>query len=242
MSHILTNEWIICIGGITMANRPVFYSLNVAPFYEKCDNEFDFHPGFSVSQKQKNIRGLHESYLQQYPTRNILEISSKSEEKLGVMLSAFNLQLSRNNQTFTVETAFQGSKVFENGTQYKDLYYATSLEAKKDERLKESGKIVCFEFEGEVFPNEPQTFFYNWIYISALAENKELASEIMRYDSFSDIEFNEKKSINCQAIAAAIYVGLAKSSMLEKALSSKEEFLNIVYGQENRYEQISLFD
>ena len=225
-----------------MANRPIYYSLNVPPFYEKCDNQFEFHPGFSTSQKQKNIRGLHDSYLQQHPERSILEISSKSEKKLGVMLSAFNLQFSRNNHIYTVETAFQGSKVFENGAQYMDLYYGTSLEAKKDTRLKESGKIVHFQFEGEVFPNEPQTFFYNWLYISALNDNKELAAEVMRYDSFSDIEFNEKKSINCQAIAAAIYVGLVKGSMLEKALSSKENFLNIVYGQERKYEQISLFD
>ena len=55
-------------------------------------------------------------------------------------------------------------------------------------------------------------------------------------------EFNEKKSINCQAMAAAIYVGLVKSSMLEKALLSKESFLSIVYGQERTCEQISLFD
>ena len=67
-------------------------------------------------------------------------------------------------------------------------------------------------------------------------------SWIIRYDSFSDIEFNEKKSINCQAIAAAIYVGLVQSSMLDKALSSKENFLSIVYEQERTYEQISLFD
>jgi len=225
-----------------MANRPIYYSLNVPPFYEKCDNQFEFHPGFSTSQKQKNIRGLHDSYLQQYPKRNILEISSKSEEKLGVMLSAFNLKLTRHNHIYTVETAFQGSKVFENGAQYMDLYYGTSLEAKKDTRLKESGKIVHFQFEGEMFPNEPQTFFYNWLYINALNDNKELASEVMRYDSFSDIEFNEKKSINCQAIAAAIYVGLVRGELLEKALSSKENFLNIVYGQERKYEQISLFD
>ena len=121
--------------------------------------------------------------------------------------------------------------------EYMDLYYGTSLEAKKDTRLKESGKIVHFQFEGEVFPNEPQTFFYNWLYVNALKDNNELAFEIMQYDSFSDIEFNENKSINCQAMAAAIYVGLVKSSMLEKALSSKENFLNIVYGQERKYEQ-----
>lgn len=225
-----------------MANRPVYYSLSVPPFYEKCDNQFEFHPGCSASQKQKNIRGLHESYLQQYPERRILEISSKSEEKLGVMLSAFNLHFSKNSHIYTVETAFQGSKVFENGVQYVDLYHGTSYAAKKDTRLKESGKIVHFEFEGEVFPNEPQTFFYNWLYINALKDNEELAVEVMKYDSFSDIEFNEKKSINCQAIAAAIYVGLVNGLMLEKALSSKESFLSIVYGQEKTYKQISLFD
>lgn len=225
-----------------MANRPVYHSLNVPPFYEKCDNQFEFNPGFSVSQKQRNIRALHESYLQQYPDRHILEVSSKSEEKLGVLLSAFNLQFFRNNKLYTVESAFQGSKVFENGVQYTDLYHATSSAAKKDTRLIESGKVVCFQFGDDMFPNEPKTFFYNWLYINALVNNDELTSQIMRYDSFSDIEFNEKKSINCQAMAAAIYVGLVKSTLLEKALLSKENFLRIVYEQEKKYEQISLFD
>ncbi len=33
---------------------------------------------------------------------------------LGISLSAFNLTLTNNTKTFSVECAFQGSKVFEN--------------------------------------------------------------------------------------------------------------------------------
>ena len=50
------------------------------------------------------------------------------------------------------------------------------------------------------------------------------------YDAFTDIEFNPKKSINCQAQAAAVYVSLEKQGLLLEALKSKEAFLNIVYG------------
>ena len=52
---------------------------------------------------------------------------------------------------------------------------------------------------------------------------------ILEYDAFTDISFNPKKSINCQAEAAAIYVSLYRQNLLKEALSSEEAFLKIVY-------------
>ena len=70
------------------------------------------------------------------------------------------------DKKISVECAFQGSKVFEGHIQYKDLYKVDSIQAKKDKRLKKSGKIIGFSFDGEFWENEPKTTFYDWIYIN----------------------------------------------------------------------------
>ena len=149
---------------------------------------------------------------------------------MGVSLSAFHLMLhTAEGKEYTVESAFQAGKVFENGGPYRDLLEASPRAAKKDERLRTSGGIVAFEYNGERFATEPKTLFYNWIYMNALAQSKALAAQILEYDAFTDIEFNPQKSINCQAEAAAVYVSLQRLGLLEEALQSKEKFREIVY-------------
>ena len=130
---------------------------------------------------------------------------------------------------FSVESAFQASKVFEKGGPYKDLLDVSSRIAKKDERLKNSGKIVAFSINKQIFNTEPKTYFYNWLYINTLHLYNELTEQLLIYDAFTDIAFNPQKSINCQAEAAAIYVSLAKQGLLKDALKDKQQFKEIVY-------------
>lgn len=92
-----------------MANRPVYYIENDRVEEKMID--FEWCPGFSVGQKQKSIRNLHENFKNHFHWANMLEISSKSESDLGVKLSAFNLTIKTKNKTFSVESAFQSSKV-----------------------------------------------------------------------------------------------------------------------------------
>ena len=47
------------------------------------------------------------------------------------------------------------------------------------------------------------------------------------FDAFTDIEFNPKRQVNCQAAAAAFYVSLCRTGKLEEAMSSREAFLRI---------------
>lgn len=217
-----------------MANRPVYVTKDSAPYVERIDTDFTFYAGFSAQQKRLSIRSLHAAFLGNYPKKNLLEISSKSENPLGVKLSAFNLKIFHEDsgKVFSVESAFQGSKVFEGGGPYVDLINKTSREAKKDERIRNSGKLIGFKFFGEVFPIEPTTYFYDWLYINALSLNSNLADELLNFDAFTDIEFNPKKSSNCQAHAAAIFVGLSRANLIRDALSSREDFLEIVYPKE----------
>lgn len=213
-----------------MAIRPVFIVTLDKRYCVKENVNFEFFRGFSDTQKRKSIKSLHQEYLKKDCTKKILEISSKSEEELGVKLSAFNLMIkTKNGKEFSVESAFQSSKVFEKGGPYKELLDVPSRVAKKDERLQNSGRVIGFNINGKDFSTEPKTYFYNWLYINTLHLNKELATKIMEYDAFTDIAFNPKKSINCQAEAAAIYVSLKRQGLLEEALKDKDSFRKIVY-------------
>ncbi|HHX8355461.1 hypothetical protein R7P67_22475 [Vibrio sp. Vb0937] len=218
-----------------MALRPIFCPMldgDIGVVEKMMD--FKWHPGVSVSQKQKSINELH-TVAKTHGLDDVLEVSSKSLDELGVALSAFNLCITTKvkQQRFTVETAFQGSKVFENGGPYRDLFGLDSLAAKKDERTKSSGNLTHFEFFGTVFPNTPRTYFYDWLYINALVQNDDLAKRVIKYQAFSDIEFNPKKSINCQAYSVALYVSLMHHNLLDKALSSPESFLSLTEAQYN---------
>lgn len=212
-----------------MAIRPVFCSSMMKPFYQERNIEFTFFSGFSVSQKQKSIDSLHEQFLKKNQSVQVLEVSSKSKLDIGIQLSAFNLKIKYRDAFIPVECAFQGSKKFELGGPYQDLYFKTSYDAKKDMRLHESGKLIKFVYDNVEYPLEPKDIFYNWIYINALHNNAELANQVIQFDSFTDIEFNPKKSINCQARAVAIYVGLVKAEKIEEALLSFDTFKSIVY-------------
>ena len=201
-----------------MAKRPVFApNPSEFPYVEVIDVEFQWYPGFAKSQLQKSIDSLHLA-AKSRGINPILEISGKSEFALGVSLSAFNLKLQApSGQTMSVECAYQGSKVFEKGGPYHDLYTVSSREAKTDERIQNSGKLISFIFCGKEFPTEPKTAFYDSLYITALWQNKQnLAPELVKFQGFSDIVFNPQRSFNCQARAAAIFVSLSQNQLLHE--------------------------
>lgn len=212
-----------------MAIRPVFEVLENEKLFERREVQFTWFNGRALEKSRKNIQGLHENYLATNPDKKILEISTKSEEELGVKLSAFNLMVREN---VSLESAFQGSKVFKLGGPYTDIIGKPSLYAKSDGRLKKSGALIGFSFEGKNFPNEPPTYFYNWFYVSTLAANKDLADELLerKFDAFTDIAFNPNRGkVNCQAEAAAIFVSLSRQNLLSDAIADEKNFLRIVY-------------
>jgi hypothetical protein len=188
--------------------------------------EFTWHPGLSKSQKQRSIASLHKAARPEHGLQYLLEISSKSEHEHGRMLSAFSLELARENgRRGSVETVFQGSKVFEQGGPFTDLYDVTSKAAKTDERLQTSGRLVGFRFDDLDWPLDPKTAFYDWLYLNAVHQQPDLADYIHRFDGFTDIEFNPKMSINCQAYSAALYASLSRRGVLESAIRTPKAFL-----------------
>ena len=214
---------------IFMANRPVFAVGNERNLCQVHQVEFLWYPGLSKSQKMKSSLSLRESFLENRKGLRALEVSRYSDSHLGMALSAFNLTLTtKAGKKIPVECAFQGSKIMKGYGHLSDQYDVTAMEAKKDPRHSGS-QLLGFAFDGEEFGLHPRSGFYNWLYIRALAENQELAVQLMEYDAFTDIAFNPAKSSSCQAEACAYYVALRRYGLLEDAMESKDKFLQIVY-------------
>ena len=211
-----------------MAKRPVFFPLGKKNHLVREINfDFIWNPGFAPVQKKKNIIALHAAAAKQ-GFKPLLEISSKSEDILGQRLSAFSLEIETEIGKISLESAFQGSKVFEKGGPFTDIYKKSSREAKKDQRIKNSGKLIAFNYFGKKWPLIPKTAFYDWLYISTLQPHQEYLKRLFLYKGFTDIEFNPKKSINCQARTCALLVSLLKLNALDEALSSQNNFIKIV--------------
>lgn len=203
-----------------MAARPVFVpSERGTALVREIQVAFEWNPGMAPSQKKKNIAALHAKAAAVGLTP-LLEISSKSEFEIGQKLSAFALKFRIDGRETSVESAFQGSKVFDRGGPFQDLYFVDSREAKRDERLKDAGRLIGFRYDGEDFPLSPPTVFYDWLYINALFPREEWHTQLLNYAGFTDIEFNPERSVNCQARSCATLVSLAKRGMLDEAIES----------------------
>lgn len=229
-----------------MTERPVFIP---APDTNKLVAEMFFplkwHSGFAPSQKEKNIAALHEAAAAA-GVAPILEISTKSDKQRGQHLSAFYMKVkSTRIGEIPLECAFQGSKVFERGGPFTDLYAKDVREAKRDPRLKESGRLIGFQFEDMSFPLEPKTAFYDWLYVTFLYPWRDWGQKLYAYAGFTDIEFNPYRSINCQARSCALFLSLMKRGLLDEAVQSPSDFLHIIssfdYRPQLRGDQTPLF-
>jgi hypothetical protein len=222
-----------------MAERPIFIPApDSAELVKELPMRLVWNSGFAPIQKKKNVIALHAAAAKA-GYAPLLEVSTKSEEKIGQRLSAFSLKVHSDRfGNMPLEAAFQGSKVFEHGGPYTDLYTVEDVrDAKRDRRLKESGPLKGFEFGNLRFPLEPKTAFYDWLYIGALYEHREwLRNHIFQYAGFTDIEFNPERSINCQARSCALLVTLMKNNWLDEAISSPEAFIRLLSSREYRPE------
>jgi len=221
-----------------MAERPVFIS---APESERLVEERFFsikwHSGFAVTQKEKNIAALHEA-AKACGIAPLLEVSTKSKSERGRHMSAFHMTAdTKELGPIKLELAFQGSKVFERGGPFTDLYRKGEKEigqAKRDLRLQESGPLIGFRFEGFDFPLEPKTAFYDWLYCSFLFNYRDWAVKLYEYAGFTDVEFNPHRSINCQARAAALFLSLMKRGQLDEAMQTPSDFIRVLLASRYR--------
>lgn len=213
-----------------MARRPVFVPDSDTPYVSELSLDFEYFPGSSIGQKQRSVASLHASYVDRFPSSRVLEVSSRSKRDIGVQLSAFNLMIEDPGRgSYSVECAFQASKVFRHGGPFVDLLNTSSRAAKTDRRLRNSGELIGFKYFSDEFPLEPKTYFYDWLYASALCRDEKVVDQVMTFDAFTDIEHNPERSINCQARTVAKVVGLARAGLLTDALQSPQAFLELGY-------------
>ncbi len=93
-----------------MAERPIFVPVPAErDLVKEIYFRLTWHPGFAVVQKQKNVAALHAAAAAAGYSP-LLEISTKSQEKLGQHLSAFHLKVRGRDGEIPLECAFQGSK------------------------------------------------------------------------------------------------------------------------------------
>lgn len=215
-----------------MAERPVFIpKFSGFRLVDEVLVEFKWHPGMAASQKMKNVDELHHAAAMR-GLGPLLEVSSKAASESGRKLSAFSLKIVLEGREIPLECAFQGSKVFEQGGPDTNLYWGDGRDAKRDPRLKESGRLLGFRFEGKDYPLTPPTAFYDWIYFRALYPYREWIAKVgERCSAFTDIEFNPSRSINCQARSLALAISLLKRNLADDAIKSFDDFLKILAPQ-----------
>lgn len=212
-----------------MAKRLVFF-LDQENNFTKKEYEFKWYAGFSKIQLQKSVNELQKHFLNDFPNKKILEVTSASEDLIAKKLSAMNLQVMTSQGIYKVEQLFQAGKIFRNAGSQEKLLKLSSRKAKQENKVTNAhDELVEFKIFNTKFPLEPKTYFYNWIYMKALHQHPNLVKEVVKYDAFTDIFFNSQKSINCQAQACSIYVSLLRRGILEETLASKEKFLKNIY-------------
>jgi len=211
-----------------MAERPIFVpSIDGPELVNEISCQLRWHTGFAPIQKKKNIKALHEAAANA-GFSPLLEVSTKSDDALGQHLSAFHLKVHHSTAgEITLECAFQGSKVFEGGGPYTDMYRMDPKSAKRDHRLHNSGRLIAFRFEDFNFPLEPKTVFYDWLYVNAIFPHRDWLKRLYQYAGFTDIEFNPERSINCQSRSCALFVALNRKDLLLEAVRSPQSFIRI---------------
>lgn len=198
-----------------MAQRPMFIASDAGPPYvEEIAVNFTWYAGMAGTRKQMSIESLHRAARDDHDIHPILEVSSRSSDPLGRALSAFRLTLQLGDgREATVESAFQGSKVFSGGGPFVDLYDTDGSTARRDPRVRDSGELIGFELSGEPWPTEPVHGFYEWLYNLGLERSEVDDADLARYAGFTDIEFNPKRSWNCQARAVARRQGMLRAGL-----------------------------
>jgi hypothetical protein len=214
-----------------MAERPVFMPReNGKVLVNEVPVTFRWHPGMAASQKRKNVVALHEA-AHARGIKYLLEVSSKSDREIGRKLSAFHQKVRlQDGRLIPLECAFQGSKVFEHGGPYNDLFDMEPRDAKRYDRLRTSGNLIKFVFEDREYPLSPKSAFYDWLYINAILPERNWLKRLSKVEGFTDIEFNPEKSVNCQARSCAFFVALEERGKLDDALCGFENFVSYQRG------------
>ncbi|NCC80240.1 MAG: hypothetical protein EOM07_11650 [Clostridia bacterium] len=189
---------------------------------------FENFRGQSLNQKHKSIESMHHAIRAYESGGKILEVSTISPNPLGRKLAAVSLQAeTKDGQEVPVMNIFESAKVFEKGGPYRDLLEADPLTVSGDERLRQSGRLLGFHFENVPYSLSPRHLFFDWIYLRALYERKELHEELASYDMVTDIEYNMQSMFASSARACAYFISLYHAGLLDEVMKDLDSFIRI---------------
>ena len=156
----------------------------------------------------------------------VLEVSTAGMDELGQKLSAFNLKMNIGGKDYSVESLYQGSKVFDDGKAMHDLYEAEPGKAKGDPRVK-GKRAKSFDFFGQKFEADDQHSFYNWLYTNALTQqHPDAGKDLTKYKAFTDLYSGKGGAMQSEAVAMAST--LAKQGRLTPEFVARPENLGAV--------------
>ncbi len=214
-----------------IAKRPVFMPKNEGPrLIETRYLAFTWASGFSVEQKKKNIKELHQEAKRE-GIATLLEISTKSEQWIGRRLSAFNLKYKIDGKELPLESVYQGCKVYERGGPFTEVFCMKPRDAKRYVWNKSCGELKEFKLNERSYPLLPRNAFYDWLYMLSLCQLSDGLKEKIRemsYAAYTDIEFNPNKQVNCQARAFAEYKSLLDRDQSDDGIKKFKTFVDIL--------------
>ena len=99
------------------------------------------------------------------------------------------------------------------------------LEAELEARDQE---LIGFEYLSETWPLDPPAALYDYIYLQAitqlLSQHPEAGNELAVFEAFTDVEFNPKKSLSCQARTCSLFIGLGGLEPVRRLLADPSAF------------------
>ncbi|QDH13284.1 hypothetical protein E3E12_02650 [Formicincola oecophyllae] len=202
---------------------------------------FEWQGWQSPEEKRANVAALHKVAREQGIER-ILEISTKSPDPLGAVLSPFNLRCWVESAMGLLETSFEslwnGSKLYEGkgpfGTgPFPELYQMAPWESLKDQRnsARVNGLPCGVEVEGRRYP---VVAGYDYLYclVAAPALTGPQWRALESCQGFTEITLAPEASLTCQAGTVALMLALHRRGLLSTALESFERFVTVVTAHE----------
>jgi len=213
------------------ATRPVFVPDANGALVRETSISFTWHPGMALAQVQRSLDSLHQEAANS-GLSPLLEVSTRSRSPLGVRLSAFNLRLHTtiSSEPVTVEAAFQSSKVFEGmGSLGHLISWDDGRAIKAEVSEYRDVPLEGFIFENSRWDLTPLTAFYDYLYLRALCDTfidePDLRDALGQFVGFTDIAYNPKKSLSCQARSCALFVALGGLEAVQDLVSNPQRLV-----------------
>jgi len=173
---------------------------------------------------KKTMETMHHVIRAKESGGQILEVSPYGGPE-GKACTPWLLKLKTQDGKFhPVAALYEAAKVFEHGGPYEDLKEKRAEEILGDPRLRQSGKLMGFHFEDEAFTTTPRHKFFDYLYIRALKERADLHEALLKAEIITDVTYQMSSMYLSPARSVSYFISLYQKGLLEKVLSSSEEF------------------